>query len=149
MNYQDNSPVWTNHHYFEAVEVSRELYKQDPNNDLYSIELFRKHTRDQDTGEQFAYKCNELIEYGQPSKVLAWKLAVLLKLQINKNDAEDLCAYKLYDAVLDWHNHKWSSDSYSRSVWGVHTAYLDLARNYKLDIPAKRLINLRNSGFDV
>jgi len=133
--YTKTEPVWHNEAYFSAVLNARDLRDQGQDRDLYTDrKLYRTQTRDCDTAEQFAYKCQDLIDYNQNRKVVDWEHDVLAWLEKRKfTPQKDTEASEIYWAIKHL-GHAWGSDSYSMAVHGVHTAWLDLATKYKLDI---------------
>ena len=144
--YNHTQPVWHNDVYFSAVHEARLKINDGQTRDLYEDRLmYRVLTRDTDTAEQFAYKCADLIDYGQVTKVADWESAVeswLLRKEGLDIDV-DKPANDIYWAVKTL-GHKWGSDGYSRAVHGVHTSWLDLATKYKLDIQWKRNLTFNN-----
>lgn len=145
--YTNTQPVWFNETYFSAVHEARLKITNGQNWDLYKDKLmYRSLTRDKDTGEQFAYKCRDLIEYGQTPKVADWERSVedWLTRTTGFSAEEGKEAMDIYWAVQTL-GHKWGQDSYSRAVHGVHSAWLDLATKFRLDIQWKR--NLTFDGF--
>ena len=134
-SYTNTQPVWSNKAYFDAVGKARELRDTGQHRDLYSDRiLYRLLTRDTDVGEQFAYKCSDLIDYGQDRKVADWERTTLKFLDKQGYQPQPHTqASDIYWSIKHL-GHAWGSDGYSMAVHGVHTAWLDLATKYKLDI---------------
>jgi len=133
--YNKQQPVWQNMAYFQAVSDARSLREQGQDRDLYTNrKLYRTQTRDCDTAEQFVYKCSYLLDYGHVRKVQDWERDVLQFLSKRQFEPHaDTEASEIYWAIKQL-GHKWGSDSYSMAVHGVHTAWLDLATKFNLDI---------------
>ena len=135
-NYTEQEAVWHNDAYFRAVEQARNLRDNGQDWDLYKDRrLYRIETRDCDTAKQFAFKCNDLIEYGKAEKVLDWEQCVTnIFTADGKALDRGIEGYLIYAGKMKLFGHKWGQDEYSRTVHGVHTAWLDLATKYKLDV---------------
>jgi hypothetical protein len=134
-SYNKIESVWTNSNYAVGIKQARELRAGGQNRDLYKAKIYRELTRDVDTGEQFAYKCWDLIEYGKPEKVIDWERAVTDLFDTEAQGLEQgIEASDIYNCKLEMFGHKWGNDSFSKATHGVHTAWLDLATFYKLDL---------------
>ena len=133
--YTKQQPVWDNEVYFKAIDYARSLRDSGQDWDLYKDRrLYRIDTRDCDTAEQFAFKCSDLIEYGKRDKVLDWEQCVTDIFDSKADGLEPgIEGSLIYACKIEMFGHKWGQDEYSRTVHGVHTAWLDLATIYKLD----------------
>ena len=144
--YTNTRPVWLNEAYFSAVHEARLKITNGQDWDLYKDRLmYRALTRDKDTGEDFAYKCKDLIDYGHLTKVHDWEASVerWLTKETGFGVEQGKQAMDIYWAVKTL-GHKWGSDGYSRAVHGVHTSWLDLATKFKLDVQWKRNLTFKD-----